>query len=762
MANENIVIDFTVNSQQLESAIDLLEKLGQVDKRTADEFRNATKAYNERTQSINAQSAAIENEAKSLNDLNQVAKKSMEGILNASNAELVEGALLGIQDALDEVGMSAKDLAGAPAQSLRGITKEIKGLQAEAARLESKGDLLGAEKALKQAGKLQDKIGDLRAATKAYASDTRKLDAAVQSITAVASAYQAAQGAAVLLGGSSKEFEKTLLKLNAVMAITNGLQQIQTLLQKESALSQGVLIPLQKAWTAALGETAGAARLLRGALIATGIGALVVLIGTLVANWKEFVKTIETTFPAMTKVFDFFKNFKAYVLGTVAASIESFKVLGEIIKDLFTLDWTELEKDWKEGYARIGKAGMQAFNDQVKKSALEASIKERKFRLDLLEAQGKDVLRARIKLAKDELTLIKDNEDEYRAKLIEIERMRTELRMREVKRAAYAELIAQRELSEKIDQEERIRLNKKRDAYIASAQSDFDIAAKSVQDRLDLEMYLYQKEKDLAKQKADDEKQKQEMLKNFTIDTASEISQAIFQINTQRRQAELELALSTLEAEKEKALANKRLTDKKRAQIEEEFRKKEAAIKTDAFKKDQQARVTEAVIAGALAVVKALPNYVLAAAAAVTTAAQIDVIKSQPIPKFAKGVERLSGAGTETSDSIPAMLSKGERVVPARINSDYFPALSAIHNGKVSPEFANAVMTMPEYIGLDNKSATLLAASKNTLDYKELSRMLASELKDTNEDVVNTLRDGIYVKNIRDLKSNINHDIRRK
>lgn len=751
---ENIIIEYTVDTTQLESAIDLMLRLGQVDKKTADDFKAATKSYNERTNAINQQTAAIEGEEKALQELNQVAKKSMEGILNASQAELVEGALLGIQDALDEVGMSAKELSGAPAKSLRDVTKEIKALQAQAAQLEAKGDLLGADKAIRKAGELQDKIGDLRAATKAYASDTRKLDAVVQGITAVSSAYQVAAGAQALLGGNSKEWEKTLIKLNAVMAVTNGLQQIQSLLQKETALSTSILIPLQKAWTLALGQSAGAMRLLRAALISTGLGAIVVLIGTLVANWEKLTNAIFDTFPALKGVKEFFTNFKSYALGTIASTIEAFKVLGEIIKDVFTLDWTELEKDWKEGFKRIGKAGMAAFDEQQKKSALEESIKTRKFQLDLLEAQGKDVLAKRLQLAKDELTLLEKNSDEYNAKLIEIERMRTELRERaakdRVKRVADAEKVATKGIdTTNAGLDER-------------TQAELDRLSVIIDANYKTQEQIAKNEKYFADLKAEDEKERIEGIKNYTVSQFETISQAIFQINQNRRNEELSNSLSALEEEKNKLLANKRLTDKKRAAIEEEYRKKEAQIKTDAFKKDQQARVTEAIIAGALAVVKALPNYVLAAAAAVTTAAQVAVIKSQPVPKFAKGVERLTGAGTETSDSIHAMLSRGERVVPARINDKYFPALTAIHNGKVTPEYANAMLSMPEYIGLDNKSALLLSASRNTLDYKELSRHLAHELKESNEGVIDTLRDGIYVKNLKELKSSNNYDIRRR
>lgn len=50
-------------------------------------------------------------------------------------------------------------------------------------------------------------------------------------------------------------------------------------------------------------------------------------------------------------------------------------------------------------------------------------------------------------------------------------------------------------------------------------------------------------------------------------------------------------------------------------------------------------------------------------------------------PGFAKGVEYVNGRGTATSDSIPARLSKGERIVTADKNDKYWDELSAIHSG---------------------------------------------------------------------------------
>ncbi|MBK9526727.1 MAG: hypothetical protein IPO39_18940 [Bacteroidetes bacterium] len=45
MAAENIVITFDTDTTSLESTIALMEKLGQVDKKTADEFRAASEKY---------------------------------------------------------------------------------------------------------------------------------------------------------------------------------------------------------------------------------------------------------------------------------------------------------------------------------------------------------------------------------------------------------------------------------------------------------------------------------------------------------------------------------------------------------------------------------------------------------------------------------------------------------------------------------------------------------------------------------------------
>ena len=54
----------------------------------------------------------------------------------------------------------------------------------------------------------------------------------------------------------------------------------------------------------------------------------------------------------------------------------------------------------------------------------------------------------------------------------------------------------------------------------------------------------------------------------------------------------------------------------------------------------------------------------------------VGAIKSTPISKFARGVIGLRGSGTETSDSIDAKLSKGESVLTAKATRIYAPVLA--------------------------------------------------------------------------------------
>lgn len=93
--------------------------------------------------------------------------------------------------------------------------------------------------------------------------------------------------------------------------------------------------------------------------------------------------------------------------------------------------------------------------------------------------------------------------------------------------------------------------------------------------------------------------------------------------------------------------------------------------------------IFQGIINGIVATINAFRDGgpVLAAITAGLVAAQVAIIAAEPVPQFAKGVIGLQGAGTETSDSIPARLSKGESVMTAAETRKYRPILEGIRRG---------------------------------------------------------------------------------
>ena len=191
--------------------------------------------------------------------------------------------------------------------------------------------------------------------------------------------------------------------------------------------------------------------------------------------------------------------------------------------------------------------------------------------------------------------------------------------------------------------------------------------------------------------------------------------------------------MSALDTQRDAELSNKNLTDAQRLQIEKRYQEQEAQIKLRAWEAQKQAAIAQAIINGALTISKTLAEFGFTpaaipavAGAAIATAAQLAIINSTQPPKFADGTEFLVGAGTGRSDSNLAYLSHGDRVVPAGVNSDYFPALSAIHNREVEPSFANNILTSLAN-GTFDLAAQFQSKQSHTdsgLDYDRLSKVL--------------------------------------
>lgn len=161
-----------------------------------------------------------------------------DGVLEAVQAMGQLGTMSGnTKGALRELTVATTDMTAA----YRALTDEEKASPLGAAMAKSIAEMT------ERAGNMKDAMADVSAAITNAASDTRGFDQLAQGASLVTSGFQTMQGAAKLLGVEMGDNVEVLAKLQAAMAVTNGLTQIQTALQKQSALMQGVMAVQAKA-----------------------------------------------------------------------------------------------------------------------------------------------------------------------------------------------------------------------------------------------------------------------------------------------------------------------------------------------------------------------------------------------------------------------------------------------------------------------------------------------------------------------------------
>lgn len=125
-----------------------------------------------------------------------------------------------------EIALEANVNVGEGSKSLNALRQEFKEAQKELNGLTEGSDAYVAS--LKKLGKIKDEIGDLRNTINAF-NPEGKVQAVTTVVGGLASGFQAATGAAALFGGQSKDLEKALLKVQAVMAFTEGIKGLVSL-----------------------------------------------------------------------------------------------------------------------------------------------------------------------------------------------------------------------------------------------------------------------------------------------------------------------------------------------------------------------------------------------------------------------------------------------------------------------------------------------------------------------------------------------------
>jgi hypothetical protein len=246
-------------------------------------------------------------------------------------------------------------------------------LREATAQVQALSDKFGATseqaiEAAKRASELKDQIGDAKSLVDAFNPDA-KFKALTASLSGVAGGFAAAQGAISLFGVESAEVEKTLLKVQSAMALSQGLQAVgesvdsfkqlgaviknTTTFQAAYNFVMGQKVAVQQVDTAttiastvatkaqaaatntATVATTGssvAMKVLRGAILATGIGALVVALGLVIANFDKIKKAVLDTFPGLGKFASFIGNIITKVTDFVGVTSDATRALDKLEK----------------------------------------------------------------------------------------------------------------------------------------------------------------------------------------------------------------------------------------------------------------------------------------------------------------------------------------------------------------------------------------------------------------------------------------------
>jgi hypothetical protein len=200
--------------------------------------------------------------------------------------------------------------------------------------------------AARKVAELKDRIEDARETADLF-DPGKKFQAFVTLGSQIAAGFSAVQGAMALVGAESEDVQKALLKVQGAMALAQGLSQLKDLGKSWQQLKVFV--------NAATQGVSG----FKKALISSGIGALVVAVGTLVAYWDDIKGLVNGVSKEQEKLNEQTeKNLKAEQekMDALNSSDEILKLQGKSEREILQIKMGQLKLVIAESKARIEQA----------------------------------------------------------------------------------------------------------------------------------------------------------------------------------------------------------------------------------------------------------------------------------------------------------------------------------------------------------------------------------------------------------------------
>lgn len=203
------------------------------------------KEYEQITQMMNGSlKSGNDNEYRALRDRAQAIKGEIatrKSLLNELREQ--SNALEDEASRMEQARAAAENTA----QAHVSLRQQIRALKEEMADAVANGIDEQSEaykRMVNELGRLQDIQGDIQSQGSVLANDEATFAGVLSGLNGVVGGFTAAQGAVALFAGENENLQKIMLKVQSLMSITMGLQQVAQTLNKDSAFS---LITLNKA-----------------------------------------------------------------------------------------------------------------------------------------------------------------------------------------------------------------------------------------------------------------------------------------------------------------------------------------------------------------------------------------------------------------------------------------------------------------------------------------------------------------------------------
>ena len=203
-----------------------------------------------------------------------------------------------------------------------------------------------AVNAAQKVATIRDEIQDANEAAQLF-DPGKRFQALTTAASTAAGGIAAVQGAMALFGQQSQDVEKALLKVQGAMALSQGLSQLKDI----GKVGEQLQITFK-------GLTAGANGF-KKALITTGIGALVVAVGTLVAYWDEIMSLVNGVTGEQQKLNEeTLKNLEAEKtkLDTIDGQSNQLKLQGKSEKEILELKIAQSDEAIKAAEINLANA----------------------------------------------------------------------------------------------------------------------------------------------------------------------------------------------------------------------------------------------------------------------------------------------------------------------------------------------------------------------------------------------------------------------